>query len=75
MVIAERRNELNLTQFDVAKLLGVDRSTVAKWETSQSLPRAELLPKLAEILNCTTDELLGIVKKSCAGSEKVEYDS
>lgn len=63
MNITDRRNELNLTQLDIARKLGVDRSTVAKWETAQSLPRAELLPKLAGILDCTTDELLGITKK------------
>lgn len=62
MKIVDRRNELNLTQLDIARGLGVDRSTVAKWETSKSLPRTELLPKLAEILDCTTDELLGIEK-------------
>ena len=62
MGICARRNELNLTQYDVAKKIGVDRSTVAKWETGQSFPRAELLPKLASILNCTIDELLGVKK-------------
>lgn len=62
MGICARRNELNLTQDDVAKKIGVDRSTVAKWETGQSFPRAELLPKLASILNCTIDELFGVKK-------------
>lgn len=62
MRIGARRNELKLTQYDVAQKMGVDRSTVAKWETGQSFPRAELLPKLASILDCTTDELLGVEK-------------
>lgn len=62
MNITERRVNCGYTQAELAELLAVDRSTVTKWETGQSLPRAELLPKIAQILNCTTDELLGIKK-------------
>lgn len=69
MVIAHKRDTLGLTQLDIAKKLGVERSTVAKWETGQSFPRAELLPKLAQILDCTTDELLGIAKPPQTASE------
>ncbi len=60
MNITERRVNCGYTQAELAELLAVDRSTVTKWETGQSLPRAELLPKIAQILNCTTDELLGV---------------
>ena len=62
MNITERRVNCGYTQAELAELLAVDRSTVTKWETGQSLPRAELLPKIAQILNCTTDELLSIKK-------------
>ena len=31
---------------------------MAKWEAGGSLPRADKLPILAKILNCTVDELL-----------------
>ena len=64
MNITERRVNCGYTQAELAELLAVDRSTVTKWETGQSLPRAELLPKIAQILNCTTDELLGIKNTS-----------
>ena len=47
-----------MTQEELARQLRVDRSTIAKWETGQSKPRAETLLKLAQILNCTVDELL-----------------
>ena len=51
----------DLTQADVAEHLGLtDKSTVSKWETGESYPRTELLIKLAELYNCTTDRLLGI---------------
>lgn len=51
-----------MTQSELANQIGIDRSTIAKWETERSSPRAELLPKIASILGCTVDELLGITK-------------
>lgn len=52
------REEKGLRQEDIAKQLNINRSTVAKWETSNVLPRADKLIKLADILGCTVDELL-----------------
>lgn len=52
------RESVGLTQEALGSMLGVVRSTVAMWETGESFPRAELLPKIAKILNCTVDELL-----------------
>jgi transcriptional regulator with XRE-family HTH domain len=51
------------TQHKLAELLGINQSTVAMWETGESMPRAALLPKIAEILNCTIDDLFKEVKE------------
>ena len=56
--IQSMRIKANITQEKLSELLGIDRSTIAKWETGVALPRAELLPKVARTLNCTVDELL-----------------
>lgn len=58
MNMAERRKSMNLTQDAVAAELGVSRSAVAMWESGKSFPRAELLPRLAKLLECTVDDLL-----------------
>ena len=58
MIIEEKRIQMNLTQFDLATKVGVDRSTVAKWELGVAFPRVEVLLKLSEIFSCTVDELL-----------------
>lgn len=58
MNIDIKRVNTGLSQERLANLLKVDRSTVAKWETGKSMPRAELLPKIAKILGCTVDDLL-----------------
>ena len=57
-LIRNIRKLKKLTQEQLARDLGVRRSTVAMWETGKAMPRAALLPKLADILGCTVDELL-----------------
>lgn len=47
----------------LARRLGFTRSTVSRWVAGKSLPRAEDLPKIAEILNVSCDELLASFKK------------
>ena len=37
--------------------MGVSQQAVGKWERGESLPRAEQLPKLAELLHCKIDDL------------------
>lgn len=51
------RKKATFTQEGLAKELGVDRSTIAKWETGTSFPRTEMLPKLAKLFNCSIDDL------------------
>jgi len=42
--------------------MGVDRSTISKWETGDIAVNSNQLIKLAEIFNCSVDELLGLEK-------------
>ena len=62
MLLREKRQERGITQNDLAVRVGVKRNTVCQWETGSRQPRVELLPKIASILGCTVDELLGITK-------------
>ena len=57
MNIRDLRESAGLTQGELASELGVDRSAVTKWETGEAMPRASLLPKLAEVLQCSIDDL------------------
>ena len=57
-VFQNLRIKKELTQEQVATLLSVDRSTVAKWETGVSLPRNSLLPQIAKLFNCKIEDLL-----------------
>lgn len=59
MKFRELRLAANLTQQDIANRLNVDRSTVSYWEKGTAMPRAEQLPKLADLYRCTIDALYG----------------
>lgn len=52
------RVEKGLTQSEVAKRLGVSAAAVSKWENGSTKPRYELLLKLAEILEVSSEELV-----------------
>ncbi len=60
------REQAKLTQEDIAYKLNIDRSTIAKWETGEAMPRADKLPQLSQILGCTIDELFACPKKKRA---------
>ena len=52
------RKAANMTQDELAMKLGIDRSTVAKWESGDALPRAAMMPDIARALQCSMDDLL-----------------
>ena len=56
--IAMLRRQKELKQDDLAQMLDVSPQAVSKWENDQTCPDISLLPKLAQILGVTVDELL-----------------
>lgn len=62
--IKNKRTIMKMTQQQLADCIGVEQNTVSQWESGVRNPRIELLPKLAKILNCTVDELLGAEKNA-----------
>ena len=61
--IRKFRKERGLTQEELAIRVNVVRQTVSKWEKGQSVPDAELLQKIAEVLEVTVSQLLGEEKE------------
>lgn len=57
-----------MTQAQLASELGVQYQTVSKWETGISVPDTMMLPRLADALEVTIDELFGRRKTGCTGS-------
>ena len=53
------RKERGLTQEELAIRVNVVRQTVSKWEKGQSVPDADLLQRIAEVLDVSVSQLLG----------------
>jgi len=57
--IKAKRRERELTQEELANILGVSKAAVSKWETEESYPDITMLPQIAQLFNITMDELFG----------------
>lgn len=55
----EARKRARLSLMDLALDMDLSVAAVHKWETGQTMPRADRLPELAFYLDTTTDWLLG----------------
>lgn len=58
MQIREKRLSLGISQKELAEKLNVSQQAVSMWETGAKIPRTENLIRIAEICDCTVDELL-----------------
>ena len=62
-IIKAKRRERELTQEELANVLGVTKAAVSKWENAESYPDIEMLPQIAEFFHITMDELFGYTLK------------
>lgn len=56
--IKHQREELKLSQSEVAKQLSVTRQTISNWENGKSYPSMEMLIKVSEVYQVSIDSLL-----------------
>jgi transcriptional regulator with XRE-family HTH domain len=56
-LLAKRRVVAGYTQEGLAEALGVDRTTVGRWERGEQLPQPSQRPRLAQQLSVTLEEL------------------
>lgn len=59
MNLKQLREEKGITQTELAKQIGVVRSTICFYETEQHSPTPEMLIKLADYFGVSVDYLLG----------------
>ena len=56
--IVEARKANNLTQEQLAELMGVTRQSISRWEQNLAYPEVEKILRLSDILNVSCDYLL-----------------
>ena len=64
--LAARRRALGLTQEDLAGVLGVERSTVGRWEAGVTRPLPWIQPKLAKVLRVPAGQLAELLAGAVA---------
>jgi transcriptional regulator with XRE-family HTH domain len=60
--LRELRRQHNLTQKELASLIGVKNSIISFYEVGDRIPSPEIIRKLAETLHVSSDYLMGIEK-------------
>lgn len=58
------RQELDLTQNEMAAIIDVPTRTYSNWEQGRSFPSVERLPHLAAFFDVTVDYLLGVNRET-----------
>ena len=61
--IRELRNIRGISQIQLANKLGVTKQSVSNWENDNILPSIEMLVKIANFFEVSTDYLVGLDKK------------
>lgn len=57
--LRERRNLKGITQEELGRYIGVQKAAVQKYESGQRQPPAKTLSSICDILECTSDYLIG----------------
>ena len=73
-MVAALRKEKGMTQLELAEKMGVTDKAVSKWERDLSFPDVSSIPKLAEILGVSVDELMQVKAESKEGTSKKKVD-
>ncbi|MEQ4721604.1 helix-turn-helix transcriptional regulator [Nonomuraea sp. B19D2] len=74
--LTQRRKLLGFSQEKLAEAVGVERSTVVRWELGDTEPRPWQRPKLATVLKISLDELESLLTahpKDDSKSERLEF--
>ena len=61
--VAELRKARGVSQYALAKALGITSQAVVAWEQGRSTPTTAMVIKLADFFECSTDEVLGRKKE------------
>ena len=56
--IAESRKKVNLTQIQLAEIMGITDRAISKWETGKSMPDSSIMLELCDVLKITVNDLL-----------------
>jgi len=72
-IISRLRKEKGMTQKQLADMLNITDKAVSKWERDIAWPDTQTIPKLAEILEVSVEELMNAKSTSATGHKGAGY--
>ena len=70
--LRQLRFEKGLTQYEMAKAIGVAKSTISQYETGNREPDFKTLENIADFFNVNVDYLLGRTNKTAANPDSID---
>lgn len=71
--LIELMEEKNMTQVELAKLVGTTNVTISRYLSSQRNPQIEIVTRIAKILNVSIDYLLGLSDDKSVNINNFDY--
>ena len=68
-LLRKLRRDMDITQCELAKAIGVERSTVSKWEKGENFPRGKTLIALADFFHVSVNDILSTYKEKMEGEK------
>lgn len=72
-IISTLRKEKGMTQKEIADMLNITDKAVSKWERDIACPDTQTIPKLAEILGVSVEELMNAKSAPVGGHKGAGY--
>lgn len=72
-IISTLRREKGMTQKELADMLNITDKAVSKWERDIACPDTQTIPKLAEILGVSVEELMNAKSAPVTGHKGAGY--
>lgn len=72
-IISTLRKEKGMTQKELADMLSITDKAVSKWERDLACPDTQTIPKLAEILGISVEELMNAKSAPTTGHKGAGY--
>ena len=57
-IVREKRKAKGWAQWELAEEIGAEQHTISCWETGRTFPNILVAMQLAEVFDCTIDELI-----------------
>jgi transcriptional regulator with XRE-family HTH domain len=72
-IISSKRREKEMTQKELAERLNITDKAVSKWERNIALPDISTLPKLADVLGVSIEELINAKPQKINKSKNFDF--